>query len=114
MAGLYQVNFTIPSSGLTNGDASIGFDTDEALNVMSTISVSGFTGRALGLDFSALRSMSRRRAAANPTFGKHTKNLRRGLPGTVKTRPYAVSANGTSRFLNSRWDTVVRSVTRYH
>ncbi len=80
VAGLYQVNFTVPSSGLTNGDASIGFDTDEALNVMSTISVSGFTGRAVGLDSNRRSAMLRSRAAAGPTFGKHTKNFRRALP----------------------------------
>ncbi|MGB6941404.1 MAG: hypothetical protein WBE37_03255, partial [Bryobacteraceae bacterium] len=80
VAGLYQVNFTVPSSGLTDGDASIAFDTDEALNVMSTISVSGFTGRAAQIDSSQRAAMLRSRAAAGPSFGKHTKNFRRALP----------------------------------
>ncbi len=81
VAGLYQVNFTVPSSGLTNGDADIAFDTDEALNVMSTISLSGFTGRAAQTGSSPRAAMLRNRAvAAGPTFGKHTKNFRRALP----------------------------------
>ena len=54
---------------------------DEALNVMATINVSGFTGRAVELDSSRRAAMLRNRtAAAGPTFGKHTKNFRRALP----------------------------------
>jgi len=47
LAGLYQVNFTVPSSGLANGDVSIAFDTAEALNEMATISLAGFPSSGL-------------------------------------------------------------------
>jgi uncharacterized protein (TIGR03437 family) len=42
-AGLYQVNFTLPASGVANGDVYIAFNTAEALNEMATISLSGFS-----------------------------------------------------------------------
>jgi len=79
-AGLYQVNFTVPSSGLENGDVYISFDTNEALNEMSTISLTGFSE-------TAARSVPSRRAfrlkrlaaAAGATRGGHRKNFRRGL-----------------------------------
>lgn len=46
-AGLYQVNFTLPSrNSISNGDASIFFETAEAQNIMATIALSGFTGQA--------------------------------------------------------------------
>jgi uncharacterized protein (TIGR03437 family) len=45
-AGLYQVNFTLPSSGLANGDVYIYFETLEASNEMATISLAGFSGAA--------------------------------------------------------------------
>jgi uncharacterized protein (TIGR03437 family) len=80
LAGLYQVNFTVPSSGLTNGDASIAFDTDEALNVMSTMNVSGFTGRAAQMDTNRASRLRSYAAAAGVTFGKHVKDFRRALP----------------------------------
>lgn len=43
LSGLYQVDFTVPSSGLANGDVTIDFNTLEALTQMATISVSGFS-----------------------------------------------------------------------
>ena len=45
-AGLYQVNFTLPKSGLANGDAYINLDTYEALTAVATIRLSGFSGTA--------------------------------------------------------------------
>jgi uncharacterized protein (TIGR03437 family) len=42
LVGLYQVNFTVPSSGLQNGDVYIDFETQEASDEMATIAVSGF------------------------------------------------------------------------
>lgn len=42
LVGLYQVNFTVPSTGLANGDVYIDFETLEASNEMATIAVSGF------------------------------------------------------------------------
>jgi len=41
-AGLYQVNFTLPTTGLDNGVVAIVFETIEALNQMSSITLSGF------------------------------------------------------------------------
>ena len=45
-AGLYQVNFTLPSSGLANGEVSLGLMTNEAFTTMATIAVSGFSQTA--------------------------------------------------------------------
>jgi len=42
-AGLYQVNFTLPTSGLNNGAVSIIFETTEAYSEMTQINVSGFS-----------------------------------------------------------------------
>lgn len=50
-AGLYQVNFEVPSGGLTNGDVFILLYTGEAITEMATIRVSGFpapAARAVG------------------------------------------------------------------
>jgi hypothetical protein len=78
LAGLYQVNFTVPSSGLTNGDVMIAFETNEALNEMATISLSGFS-----LD--EARTVARRRSrlrpvAAGATYVRPAKKVRRALP----------------------------------
>jgi uncharacterized protein (TIGR03437 family) len=72
VAGLYQVNFTLPSSGLANGDVNISFDTIEALNDMATINVSGFSGSAARIVPSHRASRLRSRTvAAGATSGKH-------------------------------------------
>jgi uncharacterized protein (TIGR03437 family) len=55
LAWLYQVNFTLPTSGLENGDVYVYFETNEASNEMATIAVSGFPQ-------SDARVKSRRRA----------------------------------------------------
>jgi uncharacterized protein (TIGR03437 family) len=78
LAGLYQVNFTVPSSGLTNGDVMIAFETNEALNEMATISLSGFS-------LSEARTVARRRSrlrpvAAGATSVRPAKKVRRALP----------------------------------
>jgi uncharacterized protein (TIGR03437 family) len=78
-AGLYQVNFTVPGSGLTNGDNNIVLITTEALNEMATINVSGFSGRTAQTAPSRRNSMQRRRAIA-AAHGKASKHLRRALP----------------------------------
>jgi uncharacterized protein (TIGR03437 family) len=84
-AGLYQVNFTVPASGLANGDVLIAFSTTEALNEMSTISLSGFPQAAArvvpGRRASRLRS---RPVGAGATYGRHAKNVRRALPERSK------------------------------
>jgi uncharacterized protein (TIGR03437 family) len=79
-AGLYQVNFTVPGSGLTNGDNGIAFSTTEALNQMATINVSGFSGRTAQTATSRRNTILRRRAIAAGAHGKHAKNFRRALP----------------------------------
>ena len=76
IAGLYQVNFTLPTSGLQDGDVQVVFDTNEALNQMSTISVSGFSARSGDFARSGRTSPNRARAA----HGKHGNALRRALP----------------------------------
>jgi uncharacterized protein (TIGR03437 family) len=79
IAGLYQVNFTVPSGGLSNGDVNIAFNTEEALNEMATISVSGFSqsfARMVpGRRISLLRNRARLHGAS-----RHPKNFRRALP----------------------------------
>ncbi len=79
-AGLYQVNFTVPGSGLTNGDNGIAFNTTEALNQMATINVSGFSGRTAQTATSRRNSLLRRRAILAGTHAKHAKDFRRALP----------------------------------
>jgi uncharacterized protein (TIGR03437 family) len=76
-AGLYQVNFTVPSSGLANGDVLIAFITNEALNEMSTISLSGFPA-ASGLAVPIRRNS---RLPSRPAgAGRNAKKYRRALP----------------------------------
>jgi uncharacterized protein (TIGR03437 family) len=79
-AGLYQVNFTVPGSGLTNGDNGIAFGTTEALNQMATINVSGFSGRTAQTAPSRRNTILRRRAIVAGAHGKHAKDFRRALP----------------------------------
>ena len=79
--GLYQVNFTVPSSGLANGDVLIEFNTPEAFNEMATISLSGFPGGDARIVPSGHAISARSRlAASGAAFGGHPKNFRRALP----------------------------------
>jgi uncharacterized protein (TIGR03437 family) len=75
-AGLYQVNFTIPSTGLTNGEVSLGIETNEGFTSMATIDVSGFANSAAPIN---VRSLHRPKAPV-----AHRKALvkshRRALP----------------------------------
>jgi len=77
-AGLYQVNFKLPTSGLENGDVYVAFNTNEALNIMATISVSGFpqSSARVGQALHAARPQRR----AGPAHRKHGKDFRRALP----------------------------------
>lgn len=77
LAGLYQVNFTVPSSGLSNGNVDIVFGTQEALNDMATISLSGFSSRAVQIVPSQRASRRAIRAVAR---GPRIRNSRRALP----------------------------------
>jgi uncharacterized protein (TIGR03437 family) len=79
-AGLYQVNFTLPDSGLKNGDVHIALATVEAENEMATINVSGFTqGFAVGLS-SGRASQHLRPRGLRDASGRHGKSVRRALP----------------------------------
>lgn len=80
-AGLYQVNFTVPTSGLANGDVYIAFNTNEALNQMATISLSGFSQRAVRIVPGPRAFRLRSRAvAAGAIHNRHAKDFRRALP----------------------------------
>jgi uncharacterized protein (TIGR03437 family) len=79
-AGLYQVNFTLPKTGLEDGDVSISFETNEAVNQMATISLSGFSQAPAGTVPGRRASKLRRRAAAHKRNGK---NHRRALPDKI-------------------------------
>ena len=74
-AGLYQVNFTLPTSGLADGDVFINFETLEATNEMATISVSGFS--AAVPPAVAGRRVPRQRSRAHRA---NVKRRRRALP----------------------------------
>ena len=54
-AGLYQINFTLPTRGLQNGNVFIGIETDQATTEMATIAVSNFPHTATS-NVSPLRS----------------------------------------------------------
>jgi hypothetical protein len=77
-AGLYQVNFKLPASGLQNGDVYVAFNTNEALNIMATISVSGFPQSSARVGQAVHAARPQRRAG--PAHSKHAKNFRRALP----------------------------------
>jgi len=82
-AGLYQVNFTVPRSGLSNGEASIYFETDEAENAMATISLSGFSGGSIPAARPA-RPRRSRSSGEGATLSRPRPNSRRALPVTVR------------------------------
>jgi uncharacterized protein (TIGR03437 family) len=83
-AGLYQINFTLPSSGLANGDVLILFSDNEALNAMSTISLTGFSAGARvpsqAVPSARTSRLRGRPVAAGASFGRHAKKYRRALP----------------------------------
>jgi len=79
VAGLYQVNFTVPPSGLTNGDVRISLGTIEAQNEMATITVSGFPLAAVLVPNNTSRLRSRA-VAPRAAYGRQAKKFRRALP----------------------------------
>jgi len=83
-AGLYQVNFTLPTSGLANGDVSIAFNTLEAATEMATINVAGFS-QTTALTVPARRAsrLRRRAVAAGAAHGRQGKDRRRALPDKI-------------------------------
>ncbi|HMD47539.1 MAG TPA: hypothetical protein VKG79_00515, partial [Bryobacteraceae bacterium] len=80
-AGLYQVNFTVPDGGLTNGDNGIAFETIEGVNQMATISLGGFSSTS-GMALPSARTLlpRSRTVAARARSAGHPKNFRRALP----------------------------------
>jgi uncharacterized protein (TIGR03437 family) len=80
-AGLYQVNLTLPASGVANGDVYLDFQTSEASNEMATINLSGFSQDAAQTAASHRASRLRGRAIpAGATRGGNSKKRRRALP----------------------------------
>jgi len=92
LAGLYQLNFTLPPNGVANGDALIFIDTDEGLNGMSTIRLSGFTADA------------RQKVHGRGAFGRRSHRANRARPacGLPMHKPEAC---GTAAWYNRnfRW-----------
>ena len=86
-AGLYQVNFTLPSAlSLANGDIYVAFNTLEADNEMATISLSGFSlSAAQPRPTKPAARPGRRAARAAVTHGRNVTNHRRALP--ERSRP---------------------------
>ena len=86
-AGLYQVNFTLPISGVANGDVYIQFNTLEGTNEMATIAVSGFS------EFDARNTSRRRgpgvhrRSAAVGAAHRRGVSRRRALPERPREKP---------------------------
>ena len=79
-AGLYQVNFTLPSAlSLANGEVYLAFNTLEASNEMATISLTGFSGASAPVSSKRRPSRLRRPATAAARASK-AKNHRRALP----------------------------------
>jgi len=84
-AGLYQVNFTVPQSGLQDGDVSIAFDTNEALNEMATISLTGFSSPTAQMVPGRRPALHMKLpVAAHGTYNNNAKTFRRALPESAK------------------------------
>ena len=83
-AGLYQVNFTLPTSGVANGDVGINFNTLEAETEMATVNVSGFSdGFARSVPGRPRAKLRRHAVAAGAPHVKAVKNHRRALPDRI-------------------------------
>jgi uncharacterized protein (TIGR03437 family) len=67
--GLYQVNFTVPTSGLKSGNIYVQLETDDAVTEMSTISLTGFPQASAA----AVSGRMARHQAQDRTFGHRTK-----------------------------------------
>lgn len=78
-AGLYQVNFTLPTSGLNNGLVSINFETDEAVTEMTQINVSGFAQSNASPVQNAFRP-GRLRVPPQAHSSRRSASRRRALP----------------------------------
>jgi len=71
--------FGLDNGGLVNGNVRIAINTNEALNEMATISLSGFSGRA-AQNVSDHNAAKLQRRAATMARGGQAKPLRRALP----------------------------------
>jgi uncharacterized protein (TIGR03437 family) len=83
-AGLNQVNFTLPTSGLSDGDVFIAFGTNEALNNMSTINVSGYSQNGLAVPSQPTSRLRTRAVKRTTPSGRHSMKSRRALPERSK------------------------------
>ncbi|MGA2131157.1 MAG: hypothetical protein ABSH50_02495 [Bryobacteraceae bacterium] len=81
-AGLYQLNFTLPTSGLLNGDVYLVVETPEATNVMATIAISGFSGGAAVKETAKVPARPIIHGAPRGTPG--AKSHRRALPARTR------------------------------
>ena len=80
-AGLYQINFTLPDSGLANGESTIFLGTNEAFNGMATIDLSGFSSIS-GFSVSSPRvPRFRPDVLSSRAHSAHARLSRRALPG---------------------------------
>ncbi len=79
-AGLYQINFTLPSNGLNNGESTIFVGTNEAFNGMATIDLSGFSSDGAGLSSPLPTSAPLLRKLAVPKSRARARTSRRALP----------------------------------
>jgi len=87
-AGLYQVNFTLPSArSLGSGDAAIFFETLEAQNAMATVALSRFTGAAVpGAAMVKPTGRTLAKMAKATPRPRGMKTQRRALPDRVLAR----------------------------
>jgi uncharacterized protein (TIGR03437 family) len=77
-AGLYQVNFTLPESGLRDGNVAVVFYTEEAISEMAKINIAGFSTEPAA-QISALFP-PQPVAAPRVTRGRDERSRRRALP----------------------------------
>jgi uncharacterized protein (TIGR03437 family) len=88
-AGLDRMDFTLPTSGLVNGDVHLTLETNEAQNEMATIAVTGYSQRRIDQGSShALVRPGRHAPGAGVAHGRtHVESHRRGLPARQSPAP---------------------------
>ena len=78
------MNFSLPKSGLSNGDVSIALGTIEAFNEMATINVAGYSSGFGFVAPSQAGSRPRRPPTPGAAFRGHSRKARRALPDRPK------------------------------